>query len=274
MSRQYMGADGTWIDETGDDEYMGAGGAWVNETVTAGGGPTYTLAADGATFTLTGQASGLKAARKMVSASATFALTGQDVALKAARKLVAGNGAFTLTGQDVTLTYSPGVTYSMTADSGAFTLTGGAVAFKAARKLTADAATFTLTGQDVGLTYSTGAEETVGGSGAGWNIDFTGIETRIVEEKSDREDRRKTIEAVYRRATGKALPDSKPVEVAAAEALPSVKPAARKRMQAELRAIAEIDASIDRLERQIESADMAYLLAEERDIVWIVSEYL
>ena len=112
------------------------------------------------------------------------------------------------------------------------------------------------------------------GSGAGWNIDFTGIETRIAEEKSDREDRRKTIEAVYRRATGQALPDSKPVEVAAAEALPNVKPAARKRMQAELRAIAEIDASIDRLERQIESADMAYLLAEERDIVWIVSEYL
>jgi len=38
MSRQYMGADGTWIDETGDDEYMGAGGAQVNETVAAGGG--------------------------------------------------------------------------------------------------------------------------------------------------------------------------------------------------------------------------------------------
>lgn len=38
MSRQYMGADGTWISEVGDDEYMGAGGAQVNETVSAGGG--------------------------------------------------------------------------------------------------------------------------------------------------------------------------------------------------------------------------------------------
>jgi hypothetical protein len=117
-------------------------------------------------------------------------------------------------------------------------------------------------------------EQSIIGSGAGWHIDFAGIENRIAEERAYREDRRKTIEAVYRRATGQSLPDSKPVEVAAAEALPSVKPAARKRMQAELRAIAEIDASIDRLERQIESADMAYLLAEERDIVWIVSEYL
>jgi len=112
------------------------------------------------------------------------------------------------------------------------------------------------------------------GSGAGWHIDFAGIENRIAEERADRENRRRTVENVYRRATGQALPDRKPIEMAVAEALPSVKPAARKRMQAELRAIAEIDASIDRLEKQIEAADIAYLLAEERDIVWIVSEYV
>lgn len=112
------------------------------------------------------------------------------------------------------------------------------------------------------------------GSGAGWNIDFAGIENRIAEERASREDRRRTIEQVYRRATGQALPDDKAPESVAAEMLPAVKPAARKRIQAEIRAIAEIDASIARLEKQIESADMAYLLAEERDIVWIVSEYI
>jgi len=147
----------------------------------AGGGPTYTLTADGATFTLAGQATGLKAARKMVAASSTFALTGQDVALKAARKLVAGNGAFTLTGtaavlkaarklsaengafalsgQDVTLTYSGAAspTYTLAAGSGAFVVTGGAVNLTAQRLLSAAGGIFVLTGQSVDLIYS-GAE--------------------------------------------------------------------------------------------------------------------
>jgi hypothetical protein len=144
----------------------------------AGGGPTYTLAADGATFTLAGQVTGLKAARKMVAASATFALTGQDVALKAARKLVAGNGAFALTGtaaalkaarklssesgafalsgQDVTLTYSGAAspTYTLAAGSGAFVVTGGAVNLTAQRLLSAAGGIFVLTGQSVDLIYS------------------------------------------------------------------------------------------------------------------------
>ena len=117
-------------------------------------------------------------------------------------------------------------------------------------------------------------EESVGGSGPGWAIDFAGIETRIDEERADREERRKTIQQVYRRATGQPLPDDKPAEAVGAEMLSAVKPAARKRMQAEIRAIAEIDQSIARLEKQIEAADMAYIMAEERDIVWIVSEYI
>lgn len=117
-------------------------------------------------------------------------------------------------------------------------------------------------------------EQSATGYGGGWNIDFTGIETRIADERADRESRRKNIQQVYRRATGQALPDDKAPESVVAEMLPAVKPAARKRIQAEIRAIAEIDASIARLEKQIEDADMAYIMAEERDIVWIVSEYV
>ena len=120
---------------------------------------------------------------------------------------------------------------------------------------------------------SDGVQSTIG-SGAGWNIDFTGIETRISEERADREDRRRSIQNIFRRATGQPLPDDKPAEAVAAEMLSAVKPAARKRMQTEIKAIAEINQALVRLDKQIEDADMDYIMAEERDIVWIVSEYV
>ena len=126
--------------------------------------------------------------------------------------------------------------------------------------------------------YGTGAAAppVVGtvGSGSGWHIDFAGIEKRIDDERADREARRKNIQQVYRRATGQPLPDDKPAEAVGAEMLSAVKPAARKRMQTEIKAIAEINQALVRLEKQIEDADMAYIMAEERDIVWIVSEYV
>jgi hypothetical protein len=132
-----------------------------------------------------------------------------------------------------------------------------------------------VTGEGVLVGAGNVAEPTAStGSGAGWNIDFTGIETRISEERADREDRRRSIQNIFRKATGQPLPDDKPAEAVAAEMLSAVKPAARKRMQTEIKAIAEINQALVRLEKQIEAADMAYLMAEERDIVWIVSEYV
>lgn len=257
--------------ETDSGQALLPGYGWLVQTSSVG--PTYTMAADGASFSLTGTAAGLRASRLLTAASGSFALAGTAAGLKAGRKLAADSAAFTLTGQDVTLTYAPGVTYSMTADSGAFTLSGQSVALLAHRVMAADSGSYVLTGDDVNFSIGTLQTQPTG-SGPGWNIDFTGIESRIAEERADREERRRSIERIYRRATGQPLPEDKPAEFAAAEAMRSVKPAARKRMQAEVSAIAEIDQSLARLEKQIEAADMAYLLAEEQDIVWIVSNVI
>jgi hypothetical protein len=143
-------------------------GQW--EFQAGGGGTEYTLTADAAsysltgiatalkaarklvaaqaTYTLTGVATGLKAGRKLAAAQATFSLTGIATGLKAARKLTAAQATYALTGIDATLTYSGDVSgYTLTADTAAYTLTGITTALKVARKFAAAQATFTLTGQ-------------------------------------------------------------------------------------------------------------------------------
>ena len=121
-------------------------------TVSAGGGPTYTLTAAQGSFSLTGEATTFKAARNITASQGSYSLTGESALFKASRKLLAAYGSYTLTGEDVTLTYTPsGATYTLTAGQGSYALTGEAAAFKVARKMTASYGSFTLTGEAAGL---------------------------------------------------------------------------------------------------------------------------
>ena len=155
------------------------GGAGRDYTYIAGGaGPNYTLAAALGTYTLTGQATGLEAARILTALQGSFGLTGQDTALLRgfylaseqgsftltgqavglliARRLIAAQGSYGLTGQDVTLTYTPdgGPDYTLTADAGSYTLSGQAVSLIASRLLVAGAGAYVLTGQDASFLVS------------------------------------------------------------------------------------------------------------------------
>ncbi len=194
--------------------------------------------------------------------TATGALAGTGYNLHYGNGAVSGTG--TLAGEGLAPT---GTSEGAGTVSGAGTFVGEGYALSSG--------TGDVTGEGLLVGAGDVAEPTAStGSGAGWNIDFTGIETRISEERADREDRRRSIQNIFRRATGQPLPDDKPAEAVAAEMLSAVKPAARKRMQTEIKAIAEINQALVRLEKQIEDADVAYIMAEERDIVWIVSEYV
>ncbi|MBK5203858.1 MAG: hypothetical protein JJD98_00165 [Polaromonas sp.] len=121
----------------------------------AGGGATYTLAADSTALTLAGQDAGLIASRILAADTSALTLAGQDAALTAHRRLAADGAALTLAGQDATLTYTPvsGATYTLTAESGALTLTGQDAALIASRRLAADSAAFDLALQDAGLSH-------------------------------------------------------------------------------------------------------------------------
>jgi len=152
--------------------FIGEGYVGANEAV---GGSPYTLTLDAGSFTLTGGAVGLRAARTLSASAGSFALTGSAVGLRADRRLALSVGSFTLTGPDVTLTYTPaGADPVLTCDAGSFSLTGGTVGLKqgyvlpiaagsfaltgsdAARDLSMSlaAGSFTLTGPDVTLTYT------------------------------------------------------------------------------------------------------------------------
>lgn len=120
---------------------------------TPSAGATYTLTAAQGSYALTGSASGLTAARKIVAGQGSYNLTGQAATLKAARRLTAAQGGYALTGYAADLVYTPigGATYTLSAAAGTYTLTGQASGLRAARKLVAGQGLYSLTGVAAGL---------------------------------------------------------------------------------------------------------------------------
>jgi hypothetical protein len=111
--------------------------------------------------------------------------------------------------------------------------------------------------------------------GGGWHIDFLDISRRIDEEREDREARRAELVKLYRKATGKAV-EPEPEQVAATveklraeqrTASPKQSIAIAERIRAaeqalvQVKAIAEIEASIRKLEQEAEELDVAYIVS-------------
>jgi hypothetical protein len=111
-------------------------------------GSDYTLAAETASFTLTGIAATLKYS-KLTAEVGTFALTGNALTLTRAERLVLDTVAFDLTGIAANLKHGALVN---AAPNQTFVLTGNDAALSAQHKLTAEVGTFTLTGNALTLT--------------------------------------------------------------------------------------------------------------------------
>lgn len=124
-------------------------GAWFPVAQAAGGSP-YSLTAGQGTYTLSGQAATLRAARTIAAAQGTYTLSGQTATLAVARTLAAGQGAYSISGQNVTLI----ATRTIAAGQGTYSLSGQDATLRAARTLTAASGTYTLSGQDATLTYT------------------------------------------------------------------------------------------------------------------------
>jgi hypothetical protein len=142
-------------------------GRWSIATLPAEDLVHYSIVAEAAAFTLTGQAVTLRAARKltvdaaaftftgqtanfhvsMPAAAAAFVLTGQDATLRASRRVTAEAGTFALTGQDVSLEFGA----RLVAEASSFVLTGQTVSLEFGGQLDAETGVFILTGQAVGV---------------------------------------------------------------------------------------------------------------------------
>lgn len=119
----------------------------------ATGGASYSLTAAQGSYSLTGQAAGLRYGRKLAAGQGSYALTGQTVGLAysgAARILTAAAGSYSLTGQSVTLRAGR----KLVAAQGSYAITGQSALLKRGLKLAAGSGTYAITGSDALADYA------------------------------------------------------------------------------------------------------------------------
>lgn len=115
---------------------------------------SHVMGAGQGSFTLSGQAAGLRRDYTLSAGQASFALSGQDATLTALgnKTLTADAGSFALSGQTAT----PRATRALAAGLGSYALTGQTASLNISGHvvLTATPATYALTGYAATLTYS------------------------------------------------------------------------------------------------------------------------
>lgn len=107
-------------------------------------GPTYTLTADTASFTVTANSASLLRSLRLTASSATFTVTPVAAALLFVHRLTATPASFVVTSSDAVLT----VTRRLSGTTASYAITGQPAQLVAQRRLTAATATFTVTPQD------------------------------------------------------------------------------------------------------------------------------
>lgn len=117
------------------------------------GGASYTLGAAQGSYSLSGQATGLRLARRITAAQGSYSLSGQAALLKRSYPLVAAQGSYSLSGQAAVLRLAR----KISAAQGAYALSGQSAGTVRGLRITAAQGAYSLTGQDVGLSYSGGA---------------------------------------------------------------------------------------------------------------------
>lgn len=127
--------------------YSSLGAVSVQE---AAGGPTYTLTADGGSYTLTGTAASTLYNRVVTAAGGSYTLTGTAATLTHNYSMPVDPGSYTLTGTAAGTVYNRVIA----ATAGSYTLTGTAAGTLYNRVVVADGGTYSLTGSDVTLTYT------------------------------------------------------------------------------------------------------------------------
>lgn len=108
---------------------------------------SYTLTAAQGSYSLTGQAAGLRASRILTAAQGSYSLSGQDATLRKSYPLVAAQGSYSLTGQPAGLA----VARVITAAQGSYALTGIAANLVYGKTLAAEQGTYSLSGQAAGV---------------------------------------------------------------------------------------------------------------------------
>jgi hypothetical protein len=110
-------------------------------------GSTYTISATVGSYTLSGQAVGLRSTRQLTAAAGSYALTGRTAGLFVGTRVTAQPGTYTFSGKDVALS----AVRSLVAGAGAYSLGGQAVGLHKGQTAIIGQGSYSLTGQNVTL---------------------------------------------------------------------------------------------------------------------------
>ena len=135
----------SWTDTDNDENAVMV----VGEVKAASGGTSYTLTADGGSFTITGTASNLEYNRHLDVDSGSYTITGTSATLYKSIVMTSDAGSFTITGTDAGFLYNR----HLDVDSGSYTITGTAANLEYNRTMPADPGNYTITGTDASLEY-------------------------------------------------------------------------------------------------------------------------
>lgn len=124
----------------------------------AGGGGGVTLATDSGSYTSTGQAAGLKTARRLSCANGTYALGGQATDLRRGVRVQAALGSYAQAGQAIGFARA----VRMPASIGSYAQSGQAATLRAARTLALGAGTLALTGRALAMHFGYRVQFTAG----------------------------------------------------------------------------------------------------------------
>jgi hypothetical protein len=112
------------------------------------------LVGDVGVYSLTGTAAGLAKGSKLVTDSGSYIIAGSAAALKANRRIAIEVGSYILTGLAATLTKSGGGSAVLIVDSGSYAVSGIAASLKADRKTSAISGVYDITGNAAALKAS------------------------------------------------------------------------------------------------------------------------
>lgn len=114
-------------------------------SVAAAASNAYTLPAAQGSYTITGNAAGLRVARRLATSAGAYSLTGNAAVLGVARRLIAAPGAYSITGSAANLVKGT-VPRVLQAVGGSYVITGKPAALRAARRLQAAPGAYAITG--------------------------------------------------------------------------------------------------------------------------------
>jgi hypothetical protein len=114
---------------------------------------TYSLPAAQGSYTITGNAAGLRIARSIGAAAGNYSLTGNPARLAVARRLAAAPGAYSITGNAASLIKGT-APRALQAAGGSYIITGRPAALRAARRLGGASGSYVLTGFATGAPVS------------------------------------------------------------------------------------------------------------------------